>query len=94
MVGGLLLIIIAGVLTMCGFGFKWILEQFKVELEGNRKERIDYLNLLHKISATIDEHDRRADERGHYVRQEHKEMLDVAKETLLIAGRINGYKST
>jgi len=76
---------------MCGFGFKWILEQFKVELEGNRKERTEYLGILNKISTTMDEHDRRADERGAYVRQEHKEMMDVAKETLLIAGRINGY---
>ena len=92
LVGGLLLIIIAGALTMCGFGFKWILEQFKVELEGNRKERTEYLGILHKISMTIDEHDKRADERGRYVREEHKEMLNVAKETLVIAGRINGYK--
>ena len=47
---------------------------------------------LNKIVSNIDEHDKRANERGNYVRQEHKEMLDIAKETLIIAGRINGHK--
>lgn len=42
--------------------------------------------LISKISTSLDEHDKRADERGRYVREEHKQMI----ETL---GRINGYKS-
>jgi hypothetical protein len=41
--------------------------------------------VLQKISASIDEHDKRADERGRYVREEHKEMISSL-------GRINGYK--
>ena len=90
--GGLLLFVMVGILTMFGFGFKWILEQFKVELEGNRKERTEYLGILNKISGSIDDHDKRAEDRGHYVKQEHEKMLDIAKETLLIAGRINGFK--
>lgn len=40
---------------------------------------------LQKISASIEEHDRRAEERGRYVREEHKEMIASL-------GRINGYK--
>lgn len=83
---GLLGLLIGGILGMCGLGFKWILEQFKVELEGNRKERIEYLTILHKIDNSIDEHDKRAEERGRYVREEHKQMIEVL-------GRINGYKS-
>lgn len=38
-----------------------------------------------RISRSIDEHDKRADERGRYVREEHKQMVDIL-------GRINGYK--
>jgi hypothetical protein len=81
---GLLGLLIGGILTMCGLGFKWILEQFKVELEGNRKERLEYLTILHKIDNSIEEHDKRADERGKYVREEHTKMI----ETL---NRMNGH---
>jgi hypothetical protein len=73
---GLLGLLIGGILTMCGLGFKWILEQFKVELEGNRKERLEYLIILHKIDTSIQEHDRRAEERGRFVREEHNKMID------------------
>lgn len=41
--------------------------------------------LIQKISASLDDHDRRADERGRYVREEHKQMIECL-------GRINGYK--
>lgn len=42
-------------------------------------------DLLLKISNSIDEHDKRADERGKFVREEHRQMIDSL-------GRINGYK--
>ncbi len=42
-------------------------------------------DLITKISSSIDDHDKRADERGRYVREEHQQMI----ETL---SRINGYK--
>ena len=48
-------------------------EQYKVQSE-----------TLLKISSSIEEHDRRADERGKFVREEHKEMIQSL-------GRINGY---
>ena len=41
--------------------------------------------IINKISDSIDDHDKRADERGRYVREEHKEMIDVLR-------RINGVK--
>jgi len=42
-------------------------------------------DLLGKISNSIDEHDKRAEDRGHYVRDEHTKMIESL-------GRINGYK--
>jgi hypothetical protein len=49
-------------------------------LEGLAKHN----ELITKISTSIEEHDRRADERGRYVREEHQEMIKSL-------GRINGY---
>ena len=92
LVGGLVLIMMAGVLTMCGFGFKWILEQFKVELDGNRKERGEYLTTLGKINDRMDEHNIRAREARDESVKQHEKIIQIANETLIIAGRINGYK--
>lgn len=86
LVGGSLLLILAAIMTMCGFGFKWILEQFKVELEGNRKERVEYLSILHKMGASIDDHNVRSKDFCISQTSEHKEMA-------IILGRINGYRS-
>lgn len=41
---------------------------------------------LNKIYSSIEEHDKRADERGKFVREEHREMIASL-------GRINGYKN-
>jgi hypothetical protein len=41
--------------------------------------------VIAKIVASIDRHDEKADERGKYVREEHKQMIESL-------GRINGYK--
>ena len=48
-----------------------------------RLEKLD--DSIEKTANNIDNHDKRADERGRYVREEHKQMI----ETL---ARINGYK--
>ncbi len=40
---------------------------------------------LTKINQSIERHDEKAEERGKYVREEHKQMIEVL-------GRINGYK--
>ena len=83
--GGLLLTIIITGMAMGGFGFKWILEQFNIELEGARKERTDYLNILNNMNRSITEHNERSKEFCDHVAQEHKEMIATL-------GRINGYK--
>lgn len=49
-------------------------------------------DLLNKISSSIDEHDKRADERGRFVRSEHEKMIDNLTEQGKILARINGYK--
>ena len=64
---------------------KWILEQFKSELEGNRRERTEYLTKLDKISDKMEQHDLRAKENHAGSQSEHKEMI-------ITLGRINGYK--
>ena len=49
-------------------------------------------DFLNKISNSIDEHDKRADERGRYVRDEHKKMIDNLDEQHKVLLRINGEK--
>lgn len=82
---GLLGLVTGGILTMCFFGFKWILMQFKTELDGNRKERTEYLNILNTMGQDIKDHNEQAKENHIAGRSEHKEMI-------ISLGRINGYK--
>jgi hypothetical protein len=71
----------------------WVMAFIKDIMAQQNVERQTWLcalnkhgELLGKISETISEHDRRADERGKFVREEHKEMINSL-------GRINGYKN-
>ena len=75
------LLAIAG---MFFFLLKWVLEQFKVELTENRKERVEYLKTLSKMEEGISEHNTRSKEFMTNVATEHKEMISAL-------GRINGY---
>jgi len=70
----------------------WVMAFVKDIQKQQSEERAGWLGtlgkhteLINRISQSIDDHDKRADERGHYVREEHKQMI----ETL---ARINGYK--
>ena len=83
---GLLGVVIGGVLTMFFFIIKWVLAQFKSELEGNRKERADYLATLAQLRTEIAEHNVKAREFSANVQSEHREMI-------VCLGRINGFKS-
>lgn len=65
---------------------KWVLEQAKIELIENRKERIEYLRILAEMKQEIAEHNLRAKEFQTNVQAEHKEMI-------ITLGRINGYKT-
>ena len=48
--------------------------------------------ILNKISDSIDDHDKRADERGSHVRSEHEKMINNLEEQGKILARINGIK--
>ena len=70
----------------------WVMKWVEKREEAYTKERENWLSRfekqgdsLDKIVTSIDRHDDKAEERGRYVREEHKQMI----ETL---GRINGYK--
>ncbi len=76
-------------LIICSFFFfilKWVLEQFKKELEENRKERAEYLTALAGIKQELNDHNIRAKEFQACVQREHNEMI-------VSLGRINGYKT-
>lgn len=66
----------------------WIRDRDKQQAEERtswlcRIEKIS--DLTNKISDSIDNHDKRADERGKYVREEHRQQIEIL-------GRINGYR--
>ena len=85
LVGGILLLVMMSIVGMSIKGWMWILEQFKHELNNNRAERKEYLDILHKMGAGIDEHNIRSKEFMAGSALEHKEMI-------ITLGRINGYK--
>jgi hypothetical protein len=91
LIGGILLIVMFAIVTMSIKGWMWILEQFKHELNGNRSERVQYLDILHKIGAGVDEHNVRSKEFSLSVTADHKEMVKILGEQTLAIGRINGY---
>lgn len=70
----------------------WVMKWVDKQEEQHRAERIlwketqDKNNqVLDKLCSTISRHDEKAEERGKYVREEHKQMIENL-------GRINGYK--
>ena len=70
----------------------WVMAFVKDITEQHTKERETWHgslskqnDILLKISNSIEDHDKRADERGKYVREEHKEMIASL-------ARINGFK--
>ena len=69
----------------------WVMGFVKDINKQQTEERAGWLCRLEKITDVtnqiannISEHDKRADERGRYVREEHKQMIESL-------GRINGY---
>ena len=82
---GLLFVILWRMLIWVMAFVKDIMSQQNVERQSWLLAQNKHSELLSKIASSIDEHDNRADERGRYVREEHKEMIQSL-------GRINGYK--
>ena len=90
---GLLGITVGSVITLLFFVVKWTLSTTKEILTQAAKEREDWHNKVGSINASIqkvcdciDRHDEKADERGRYVREEHRQMIEVLN-------RMNGHKS-
>ena len=70
----------------------WVMAFIKDITKQQNEERTGWLcrlkelsDIANKISDSIDDHDKRADERGAYVREEHKTMIEILQ-------RINGVK--
>ena len=89
---GLIGIFCSAVLFGCWKMIVWLMAFVKEDRKQQADEREKWLCRLEKLNAAMDKtadnidiHDKRADERGRYVREEHKEMIDVLK-------RINGFK--
>ena len=67
-----------GVLGLCG----WLVKHIATGLTKSM-ERLAVT--VEKVVDSVEKHDTKADERGKYVREEHRQMIEVL-------GRINGYK--
>ena len=77
----------------------WVMAFVKDTIRQHNDERVNWLYALNKhneisnkILDGIDVHDKRADERGRYVRDEHKKMIDNLEEQYKVLLRINGEK--
>lgn len=84
-------LIMFAVIALLFFVIKWTLQTTKEIMAQAAKEREAWQNMLAQANKSIDgvcqsmqRHDEKADERGRYVREEHKQMIEVL-------GRINGY---
>ena len=90
--GGLTGLMMAALLFIVWRMIIWMMAWVREREKAHDDERIKWLcafekgnELQAKTLDGINDHDKRADERGRYVREEHKQMI----ETL---ARINGYK--
>ncbi len=78
-------LIMLAVITLLFIVIKWTLATTKEILEQAAKEREAWHKAIAEITARIERHDEKAEERGRYSREEHKQMIEVL-------GRINGYR--
>jgi len=75
---GLAIVLSLGIFSLCVWLVKYIVQRLTQAIDGVVESNKELLR-------SISKHDEKADERGRYVREEHKEMI-------AIIGRINGYK--
>ena len=73
------------------FLLKWVLEQSKIELIENRKERTQFLSILDKYAISIQEHNSRSALFMDGVVKHHGKMISNLNEITITLGRINGY---
>ena len=79
----------------------WVMAFIKEDRKQQTEERQVYACRLEKLNDAIDktannivEHDRRAEERGKFVRAEHEKMILNLEEQGKVLARINGYKDS
>ncbi len=89
---GLIGIIIGTLFFLLWRMLSWVMSFIKEITNNQNTERLSWLAtlekhiiLIDKMSDGIDEVEKRADERGRYVREEHKEMIALLKN-------MNGHK--
>ena len=75
---GLQVVLSIGVFGLC----VWLVKHIAIQI-AIRMDRI--VIALDKLQDKIEKHDEKAEERGRYVREEHREMINSL-------GRINGYR--
>ena len=103
---GLLGLMIGSITILLFFIVKWVLEHVKELLAQQAKEReswciiqakqneafIKVVTSLDGVIETIKKHDEKSEERGKYVKEEHREFMKQVTEVTNSLGRINGYK--
>ena len=82
---GLLGLVVGSVVILLFFVVKWAFGTAKDIMKQASEERKAWNEAINKVTDSIDRHDEKADERSKYVREEHRQMIEVL-------GRINGYK--
>jgi uncharacterized membrane-anchored protein YhcB (DUF1043 family) len=82
---GLLGVVTGAMITLLFLIVKWTLNTTKEILTQSKIDKEAWRETIDRIRTSIDEHDKRAEERGRYVREEHRQMIDTL-------ARINGYK--
>ena len=82
---GLLGVVVGSVVILLFFVIKWTLATTRDIMKQATEERKAWNETVNKVADRIDRHDEKADERAKYVREEHKQMIEIL-------GRINGYK--
>lgn len=75
---GLSIVLALGIFGLCVWLVKYVVERLGKSIDG-------VVASNNKLLDAIDRHDDKADERGRYIREEHKQMIECL-------GRINGYK--
>jgi len=75
---GLAVVLAIGIFVLCAYLVKHIAEQLSERMK-------DLCKMIQSVHDAMEKHDAKADERGRYIREEHRQMIDCL-------GRINGYK--
>jgi len=77
----------------------WIMAWVKEREAAHDAERLKWVCAIEKsneaqtkIIDSINDHDRRADERGKFVRSEHERMINNLDEQTKVLAHINGFK--